>query len=223
MYTKRSDASIKQITESPQWTLATLQVYLSKVGDERDRTYQQRWEASEEATATALIAAKEAVAMALQAQKEAVATAFIAQEKAVAAALASAERAVTKAEQAAEKRFDSVNEFRAQLSDQAGTFFPRAEFDRAASAINDKIEARAASQTAKIEAAIKTLEGKIDANGLKIETSDKHFAGRIEDLRSSRDTSTGKSSGLNAGWMYLLGALSLVQVGVALMLLLSKH
>lgn len=49
------------------------------------------------------------------------------QKVAMATALTSAKEAVAKAEVAAEKRFDSQNEFRAQLSDQAQTFLPRAE------------------------------------------------------------------------------------------------
>jgi vacuolar-type H+-ATPase subunit H len=48
-------------------------------------------------------------------------------DKAVQAALQAAKEAVTKAETAAEKRFDSTNEFRGQLADQANTFMPRAE------------------------------------------------------------------------------------------------
>lgn len=52
---------------------------------------------------------------------------FSAQDTSVQAALASAQQAVNKAEFAAEKRFDSVNEFRKTLGDQATTFFPRNE------------------------------------------------------------------------------------------------
>lgn len=48
---------------------------------------------------------------------------------AVNAALQAAEKAVTKAEAASEKRFESVNEFRGTLTDQARTFIPRAEAD----------------------------------------------------------------------------------------------
>lgn len=55
---------------------------------------------------------------------------FDGQEKAVAAALQAAKEAVTKAETAAEKRFDSVNEFRQQLSDQAASFMPRREAEQ---------------------------------------------------------------------------------------------
>ncbi len=50
-------------------------------------------------------------------------------DKQIALALTSAEKAVTKAEAATERRFESVNEFRQTLSDQAGTFISRAEYD----------------------------------------------------------------------------------------------
>ncbi len=41
------------------------------------------------------------------------------------AAFAASEQAIDKADAATEKRFESVNEFRAQLSDQTATFMPR--------------------------------------------------------------------------------------------------
>lgn len=87
------------------WTVDTLHGHMLRVLDEMDRRYQQRYEA----------------------QQEGVAAALAAQEKAVNAALIAADRAVIKAELAAEKRFESVNEFRATLSDQAATLMPRLE------------------------------------------------------------------------------------------------
>lgn len=48
-----------------------------------------------------------------------------AQQQAIAAALASVKEAIQKAENATERRFDSVNEFRQTLTDQAGTFATR--------------------------------------------------------------------------------------------------
>ncbi len=50
------------------------------------------------------------------------------QAEKVALALTAAEKAITKAETATEKRFESVNEFRATLSDQASDFVTRVEF-----------------------------------------------------------------------------------------------
>jgi len=72
-------------------------------------------------------------------QEKAVQAALVAQEKAVAAALTAAKEAVDKAQIASEKRFDSVNEFRAQLADQASTFMPRNEAEQRMSALAEKI------------------------------------------------------------------------------------
>lgn len=66
--------------------------------------------------------------------------ALVSQEKAVAAALAAAKEAVLKAEGAADKRFESVNEFRQQLSDQTNTFLSRPEYDAQHKALEDKVE-----------------------------------------------------------------------------------
>jgi hypothetical protein len=63
----------------------------------------------------------------------------IAADRAVAAALDAAEKAVAKAESAAERRFESVNEFRAQLTDQTATFIPRKEYDVAHQSLIDRL------------------------------------------------------------------------------------
>lgn len=62
------------------------------------------------------------------------------QEVAVRAAIDAAEKATIKAESATEKRFESVNEFRAQLTDQAATFVTRTEFDLQRLNYTEKIE-----------------------------------------------------------------------------------
>lgn len=83
------------------------------------------------------------------AQIKALDAALLAAEKAVQTALTAAEKAVTKAEMAAEKRFESVNEFRQTLSDQASTFISRDQFEATADRLRelaaklDKIEGRA--------------------------------------------------------------------------------
>jgi hypothetical protein len=52
-----------------------------------------------------------------------------AQRTAMEAAFAASEKAILKAEAAAERRFESVNEFRGQLTDQTRTFLPRETFE----------------------------------------------------------------------------------------------
>ena len=88
-----------------QWTVITLKKHFEQRLSDKDLRDEQRFEA----------------------QSKAVEAALEAQKTAVAIALTGAEKAVTKAETAAEKRFDSVNEFRSQLKDQAGTFVTRSE------------------------------------------------------------------------------------------------
>ena len=98
----------------------------TRLENERDLRYQQRWEAQNKAVETAMIAA----------------------EKAVNAALQSAERAVGKAEIATEKRFESVNEFRAQLADQSSTLLTRTEYLAGHKALEEKITGVKENQSA---------------------------------------------------------------------------
>ena len=106
---------------------------------ERDRQYAQRFEAQQKAVDAALASAEKAVAAALVAQDKATAAAFAAQGKATDAAFAAANEAVKTAQQANDKRLDSVNEFRGQLRDQAGTLATRAEVEVQFKSMGDKL------------------------------------------------------------------------------------
>jgi hypothetical protein len=119
-------------------------------------------------------------------------------------ALAAQEKAVTKAEIASEKRFDAVNEFRAQLADQATTFLPRQEY-----------QARHDALTEKVDSAVAALGNRIERN--------------TEDLKKNLDTvnlvaaaAQGKGSGLAQGWGILLGAAGLIGTVIAVVYALSK-
>lgn len=65
---------------------------------------------------------------------------FTAMDEKTSLALAGSEKAVSKAETATEKRFDSVNEFRGTLNDQAATLLPRAEANARFDALDAKNE-----------------------------------------------------------------------------------
>ena len=54
--------------------------------------------------------------------------------------LRSSREAISKSDAATEKRFDSVNEFRAQLKDQAATLLPRAEAHAKFGSLDKEIE-----------------------------------------------------------------------------------
>lgn len=117
-----------------------LRDYLLRIMDERDRAYQQRFDATQIANQQRFDAAQMAIKDALAAQEKAVMTAMVA-----------AEKAVTKAENAAEKRFEAVNEFRKTLSDQTSTFITRIEFAASLRGMADKIEASIASMATRID------------------------------------------------------------------------
>lgn len=74
------------------------------------------------------------------AQKEAINAALVSAKDALTAALTSAEKAIAKAEDANEKRFQSVNEFRAQLGDQQKTFVVKSEVDYRFETVNIKLD-----------------------------------------------------------------------------------
>ena len=65
---------------------------------------------------------------------------FKAMDEKTSLALAASEKAVTKAEAATEKRFDSVNEFRKTLSDQAATFLARPEAEAKFKGYDEKLD-----------------------------------------------------------------------------------
>lgn len=65
---------------------------------------------------------------------------FDAQEKATMVAITSAKEAVTKAETSTERRFESVNEFRAALSDQSASLVSRNEVEQLAKSLTEKID-----------------------------------------------------------------------------------
>ena len=62
------------------------------------------------------------------------------QAEKVALALSASDKAGDKADAATEKRFESVNEFRAQLDDQAKTFISRVEFTGLRDSMSDKVD-----------------------------------------------------------------------------------
>jgi len=105
------------LTEQFEKRFAELRQHFSEIQEQKDLQHAQRFEAQQLALRDALTAA----------------------EKAVAAALAAAEKAVSKAEVANEKRFESVNEFRKALTDQATLQMPRPEAMALFAALEEKI------------------------------------------------------------------------------------
>lgn len=119
--------------------------------EELEKRFGQRFDLNDRALAAALLTAKEAVAAALSAAKE----------------------AVDKAEVAANKRFESVNEFREQLSDQASTFLSRELYE---AQHGDLIK-----QVQRLNARMDTEAGRMAGSGVER---------RLENIRQQIDGNT---------------------------------
>jgi hypothetical protein len=116
-----------------EWTLNTLRVHMDSRVDDLRRLLDERYQTQVAATEKAFAA-----------QQLAMQTALAAQERAVAAAMTASEMASAKAERSAEARFAAVNEFRAQLADQAATLMGRLEARALIDAQAEKINTIAA-------------------------------------------------------------------------------
>ena len=117
-----------------------------------------------------------------------------ADKEAVATALAAAKEAVTKAESAAEERFRSVNEFRAQLSDQAVTFMPRAEYESRHGDLNQRVDQMATTLTEKLEDAIQRLGEKLDLVNRHITEVDVGLVKRIQAVEQEQANQRGRAA-----------------------------
>jgi len=135
---------------------------------------------------------------------------FDASAAAIAAALEAQEKAVAKAETANEKRFESVNEFRQALSDQTKTFISRPEFNAERDANEKRFEMFAEFRLALADAT------KTYVTRTEFEASRSGDDKRIQEMFQRIDRSEGRGAGLNAGWVYLLGALAAMGTIVSL-------
>src|ERR1700733_6583865 len=99
------------------WTIETLNNYTVQRINDLVTLLDERYRTQSKATDAAF-----------EVQQIAMKTAFEAADKAVQAALAASKEASNKAEEAADKRFDAINEFRSQLSDQTANLIGRPEY-----------------------------------------------------------------------------------------------
>lgn len=116
-----------------------------------------------------------------------------AQDNAVKLSMDNSERAIAKAEIATEKRFDSVNEFRATLADQASKLMPRAEYDVQHRALEEKLNVAEAA-----------LEAKIISN-----------ENRINLIQQNLTSILARGGGMKDAWGYIVGIAGLVIAGLA--------
>jgi hypothetical protein len=132
-------------------TTTASQGHLQRQIDDMQEQLERRFQREYQAVDLAFNIHREATKESVTQTEKALQAALISAEKAVQTALASAEKAVTKAEEASTKRFESVNEFRGQLSDQVRTFMTRNEANAVASSLNERVTSEGVRVTERIE------------------------------------------------------------------------
>lgn len=188
------------------WTVDTLRVFLSGKLSDLHEMLQERYVMQTKAVDAAFSAQQTAMQTAKIEQAIAMVTALAAQKEAVQTAMAAAEKAVAKAETAADKRFESVNEFREQLADQADTFASKNDMDVRMKAITDKLEYEA-----------RYLNEKGTARDQVISSLELRLSRRL-DLSQGEDTGTAQYRGnkrQDSSLMVSIGSLVLAVIAVA--------
>jgi hypothetical protein len=167
--------------------------------------------ASVEEIATARIrAVDERLTGVIQLNEKSVQVALQAAEKAVTAALVAADRAVAKAEAAAEKRFESVNEFRGQLADQAGTFMPRVEYSAVHKALEERLESLGTLIAANIATVHKALEERLESTRIINAADVKRLEDKYAMLLGAQAQGAGKSMGIEKSWAVVVAVIMAV-------------
>lgn len=137
--------------------METLHAHLLSLMDERDRRYEQRAVAQERAVDLALQRVDKEFHEHLEQVKI---------ENRL--ALANQDKALSKQEQATDRRFESINEFRTSLADQARNFLPRNEYDRSLGGLAKRLDDLHNSILERIEASGKSCTAQIEALEVRV-------------------------------------------------------
>lgn len=182
---------------------------------------QERYETQSKAVDAALAAAEKALDVRAANLQTEFHEHLIQYRHEVTLAFESSDRAISKAEAATERRFESVNEFRAQLNQQAGAFLTRAEYDAAHLALAAKVDEEAKHNAQRLGRA--EYDSAHQALITKVEDEAKRNAERFAEINRRLDLNQGKSAGVGASWAALLGVASLIGTAIAIIVFFANR
>lgn len=155
------------------------------------------------------------------AAKEALGIALIAQEKAVSAALDAAKEATGKAEIAMAKQFDLLSE----KIDAVSELLNRNAGAQGIYVTHENLSNEMEKLRNSFESMLRPVVNFMNIQGGKQGAEDPVVHNLVKEVRSlqeARSSGEGKSSGLNQGWVYLIGIVSLCGTLIAIFFALSK-
>jgi len=163
-------------------------------------------------------------------QQRALEAAISAQGKAIDAALTAVTLASNKAERAMELRFESVNEFRQQLSDQTATFMTRDEINSTGlryaeqvRVLTDRVSFHISRDEAmgaidrnaeRIQELIKRMDRFIDRDAVMAQYN--IVMTKVDEIAKAQTLSSGNRSGMHASWAFAGAVITILIAIVAL-------
>jgi hypothetical protein len=185
------------------WTVATLLEYINARISDMELRNQQRFEAQIDASAARNADMELRQQQRFEAQTKAIEAAITAQRTAIDAALIAANQATAKAEAATEIRFVGINGSLHALTDQMASLITRQE---AEAMYNRNTERIAEISERMSDYASKTLVvGEYD-----------RVMSRVEAISTQQTLLKGRGVGINALWVYVLGAIAAIGTLVSL-------
>lgn len=200
---------LRKPIEDSGWTIETLLEYVNARITDMELRNQQRFDAQVDAGVQRNADMELRQQQRFEAQTRAIEAAITAQRAAIDAALVSADRATAKAESANERRFESVNEFRQTLSDQAATFITRMEAEATANRNTERI----------LELAAVVRES---ATKAELINAYERMESRLQLMEKSNNLREGKSTGFASGWGILVVVFGLVATAITLYIALHR-
>lgn len=168
--------ALPQPSPNSDWTVETLRQHVieilavqGSVDRERDRRYQDRFEAQTKALDAAFLA-----------QQTAMQTALTAAERAVQAALLAAKEAVVKQETATNQRLGAMNEFRGAVQDILAGAMPRAEGEARLNSIMERL----AEANARADESVRVVAASVAALNIRLTENESRSAGHGDSTRN---------------------------------------
>lgn len=186
-------------TPVPMWAFEARFADLERLLTERDRRYMERMAGIEQHSLDRDLSHRREVQQLLTER-----------DRFLAAAFASSEAAIGKADISTEKRFESVNEFRAQLKDQQLDFVSRTYYEAQHSGHERELQA--------IQLALKDQIPRVEANTIiaGLESGTESLRKEVAALRESQSSTAGGSAAL---WRAATFAVSVIAVLTAIYLI----
>jgi hypothetical protein len=199
-----------EIRDEPNgWTPELLKAYIDRVLAELILRLEQRFQAQQDQLVTVPPVAQQVGQLSIRVDgfSELMEAKFVtyrtlidSQAEKVALALDAAEKAIDKAEAATEKRFDAVNEFRAQLTDQTASFARRDYVEQEMASVDRRLDdgnAHRLAIIAEFRASMEKLVTKdtLEAFAASSSTDRAGLHDRVKALESRMDVAAGQQQG----------------------------